>query len=82
MPAPVTDAEKLIWGVIEAERPIFRCFYLQSFLLVSCVATALRRSHIYPVIFCSCSQLHGKSLLEANSSFFEKHKGDYYLEVV
>ncbi|KAI5660569.1 hypothetical protein M9H77_29362 [Catharanthus roseus] len=43
MPAPVTDAEKLIWGVIEAERPIF-------------------------------SQLHGKSLLEANSSFFEKHK--------
>ncbi|KAG8379893.1 hypothetical protein BUALT_Bualt07G0136600 [Buddleja alternifolia] len=43
MPAPVTDAEKLIWGVLEAERPTF-------------------------------SQLHGKSLLEANTVFLEKHK--------
>ncbi|KAH6756597.1 tetratricopeptide repeat protein [Perilla frutescens var. hirtella] len=43
MPAPVTDAEKLIWGVLEAERPAF-------------------------------SQLHEKSLTEANSIFLEKHR--------
>ncbi|KAK6148908.1 hypothetical protein DH2020_016433 [Rehmannia glutinosa] len=43
MPAPVTDAEKLIWGVIEAERP-------------------------------TISQLHGKSLIEANTLFLEKHR--------
>lgn len=40
---PVTDAEKLISGVIEAERPTF-------------------------------SQLHEKSLTEANNLFLEKHK--------
>ncbi|KAL1565087.1 N-alpha-acetyltransferase 16, NatA auxiliary subunit [Salvia divinorum] len=43
MPSPVTDAEKLIWGVLEAERPAF-------------------------------SQLHEKSLTEANSMFLEKHR--------
>ncbi|CAN4086801.1 unnamed protein product [Withania somnifera] len=43
LPTPVTDTEKLIWGVLEAERPAF-------------------------------SQLHGKSLIEANSSFLEKHR--------
>ncbi|KAI3463358.1 hypothetical protein Pfo_020021 [Paulownia fortunei] len=43
MPAPVTDAEKLIWGVLEAERSTF-------------------------------SQLHGKSLSEANTLFLEKHR--------
>ncbi|CAA2987273.1 60S ribosomal protein L21-2 [Olea europaea subsp. europaea] len=43
MPAPVTDAEKLIWGVLEAERP-------------------------------TISQLHGKSLIEANTFFLEKHR--------
>lgn len=43
MDAPVTDTEKLIWSVLEAERPSF-------------------------------SQLHGKSLTEANISFLEKHK--------
>ncbi|XP_052182414.1 N-terminal acetyltransferase A complex auxiliary subunit NAA15-like isoform X2 [Diospyros lotus] len=42
MPAPVTDTEKLIWAVLEAERPTF-------------------------------SQLHEKSLLEANTQFLEKH---------
>ncbi|EYU21564.1 hypothetical protein ABFS82_09G099700 [Erythranthe guttata] len=42
-PAPVTDAEKLISGVIEAERPTF-------------------------------SQLHGNSLIEANTLFLEKHR--------
>ncbi|XP_019448115.1 PREDICTED: N-alpha-acetyltransferase 15, NatA auxiliary subunit-like isoform X1 [Lupinus angustifolius] len=41
--APVTDTEKLIWGVLEAERQ-------------------------------TISQLHGKSLFEANNSFLEKHK--------
>lgn len=41
--APVTDSEKLVWSVIEAERP-------------------------------SLSQLHEKSLVEANRSFLEKHK--------
>ncbi|KAL6996526.1 N-alpha-acetyltransferase 16, NatA auxiliary subunit [Sarracenia purpurea var. burkii] len=43
MPAPVTDTEKLIWAVLEAERP-------------------------------TLSQLHEKSLLEANTFFLEKHK--------
>ncbi|KAD2806185.1 hypothetical protein E3N88_39562 [Mikania micrantha] len=43
MPAPVTDVEKLISGVLEAERPTF-------------------------------SQLHGKSLMEANFIFLEQHK--------
>ncbi|GFP95471.1 N-alpha-acetyltransferase 15 nata auxiliary subunit [Phtheirospermum japonicum] len=43
MPAPVTDAEKLIWGVLDAERLTF-------------------------------SQLHGKSLVEANTCFLEKHR--------
>ncbi|XP_012073296.1 N-terminal acetyltransferase A complex auxiliary subunit NAA15 isoform X2 [Jatropha curcas] len=41
--APVTDAEKLIWSVLEAERP-------------------------------SISQLHEKSLIDANKVFLEKHK--------
>ncbi|KAI9110342.1 hypothetical protein K1719_018784 [Acacia pycnantha] len=43
MNAPSTDSEKLIWSVLEAERP-------------------------------TISQLHEKSLLEANNSFLEKHK--------
>ncbi|GAA0148143.1 acetyltransferase [Lithospermum erythrorhizon] len=43
MPAPVTDSEKLIWNVLDAEREIF-------------------------------SQLHDKSLIDANKVFFEKHK--------
>ncbi|CAM0881720.1 unnamed protein product [Alopecurus aequalis] len=42
LPAPGTDSEKLIWSVLEAERPDLR-------------------------------QLHGKSLVEVNSSFLEKH---------
>ncbi|KAI3712036.1 hypothetical protein L1987_70585 [Smallanthus sonchifolius] len=42
-PAPTTDAEKLISGVLEAERPTF-------------------------------SQLHDKSLMEANTVFLEQHK--------
>ncbi|PKU72316.1 peptide alpha-N-acetyltransferase [Dendrobium catenatum] len=41
--APVTDLEKLIWNVLEAERR-------------------------------NISQLHGKSLVEVNKSFLEKHK--------
>ncbi|OIW11907.1 hypothetical protein TanjilG_18180, partial [Lupinus angustifolius] len=41
--APVTDSEKLIYSVLEAERP-------------------------------TISQLHDKSLFEANDSFLEKHK--------
>ncbi|XP_030457569.1 N-terminal acetyltransferase A complex auxiliary subunit NAA15 isoform X2 [Syzygium oleosum] len=43
MAAPATDSEKLIWTVLEAERP-------------------------------EISQLHEKSLLEANESFLDKHK--------
>ncbi|GKB39589.1 putative transferase, partial [Tanacetum coccineum] len=43
MSAPTTDAEKLISGVLEEERPTF-------------------------------SQLHGKSLMEANTAFLEQHK--------
>ncbi|KAL3840920.1 hypothetical protein ACJIZ3_025511 [Penstemon smallii] len=43
MPSPATDTEKLIWGVLEAERPTF-------------------------------SQLQGRSLIEANAVFLEKHK--------
>ncbi|KAG9150983.1 hypothetical protein Leryth_003095 [Lithospermum erythrorhizon] len=43
MPAPVTDSEKLIWNVLDAERETF-------------------------------SQLHDKSLIDANKVFFEKHK--------
>lgn len=42
-PVPTTDSEKLISGVLEAERPSF-------------------------------SQLHGKSLMEANTVFLEQHK--------
>ncbi|KAK4754296.1 hypothetical protein SAY87_002400 [Trapa incisa] len=41
--SPVTDAEKLIWTVLEEERP-------------------------------TISQLQGKSLMDANESFLEKHK--------
>ncbi|KAL6497051.1 N-alpha-acetyltransferase 16, NatA auxiliary subunit [Orobanche gracilis] len=43
MPVPLTDADKLISGVLEAERPAF-------------------------------SQLHGKSLVEANTLFLETHR--------
>ncbi|BAT98535.1 hypothetical protein LR48_Vigan406s014400 [Vigna angularis] len=43
MNAPVTDSEKLIWRVLEAERP-------------------------------NISQVHEKSLFEANNSVLEKHK--------
>ncbi|KAA8541840.1 hypothetical protein F0562_022992 [Nyssa sinensis] len=43
MPAPLTDTEKLIWGVLEAEQPTF-------------------------------SQLHEKTLIEANTFFLETHK--------
>ncbi|XP_073292059.1 N-terminal acetyltransferase A complex auxiliary subunit NAA15-like [Primulina huaijiensis] len=43
IPAPVTDTEKLVCSVLEAERPLF-------------------------------SQLHGKSLVEANTLFLEAHK--------
>ncbi|KAL5996964.1 N-alpha-acetyltransferase 16, NatA auxiliary subunit [Asimina triloba] len=43
LPAPTTDSEKLVWSVLEAERP-------------------------------SLSQLHEKSLVEANRNFLEKHK--------
>ncbi|KAJ6963431.1 N-terminal acetyltransferase A complex auxiliary subunit NAA15-like [Populus alba x Populus x berolinensis] len=43
MTAPVTDTEKLVWSVLEAERPLI-------------------------------SQLHEKSLTEANMIFFEKHE--------
>ncbi|KAF2323305.1 hypothetical protein GH714_034540 [Hevea brasiliensis] len=43
MTAPVMDTEKLIWRVLEAERP-------------------------------SISELHEKSLIEANKFFLEKHK--------
>ncbi|KAL3631842.1 N-alpha-acetyltransferase 16, NatA auxiliary subunit [Castilleja foliolosa] len=43
MPDPLTDAEKIIWGVLEAERLTF-------------------------------SQLQGKSLVEANTLFLEKHR--------
>ncbi|VAH61798.1 unnamed protein product [Triticum turgidum subsp. durum] len=42
LPAPGTDSEKLIWNVLEAERPDLR-------------------------------QLHGKSLVEVNINFLEKH---------
>ncbi|KAG2599104.1 hypothetical protein PVAP13_5KG457000 [Panicum virgatum] len=42
LPTPGTDSEKLIWNVLEAERPDIR-------------------------------QLHGKSLIEVNRSFLEKH---------
>ncbi|XP_012571543.1 N-terminal acetyltransferase A complex auxiliary subunit NAA15-like [Cicer arietinum] len=44
MNAPVTDSEKLVWSVLEAERQ-------------------------------TISQLHGKSLFEANNFFLEKHEG-------
>lgn len=37
MPTPVTDTEKLIWAVLEAERPTFRfswkCFCYHEFLI-------------------------------------------------
>uniref|UniRef100_A0A8R7TVA6 N-alpha-acetyltransferase 16, NatA auxiliary subunit n=1 Tax=Triticum urartu TaxID=4572 RepID=A0A8R7TVA6_TRIUA len=46
LPAPGTDSEKLIWNVLEAERPDLR-------------------------------QLHGKSLVEVNINFLEKHNGNY-----
>ncbi|ONK76623.1 uncharacterized protein A4U43_C03F30260 [Asparagus officinalis] len=42
--APVTESEKLVWSVLEAERA-------------------------------DISQLHGKSLVEANKSFLDKHEG-------
>ncbi|TVU35938.1 hypothetical protein EJB05_17845 [Eragrostis curvula] len=42
LPAPGTDSEKLIWNVLEAERPDIR-------------------------------QLHGKTLIEVNRSFLERH---------
>uniref|UniRef100_A0A1D1XV89 N-alpha-acetyltransferase 16, NatA auxiliary subunit n=1 Tax=Anthurium amnicola TaxID=1678845 RepID=A0A1D1XV89_9ARAE len=42
-PAPVTDTQKLVWQVLEAERP-------------------------------NISQLQGKSLIEANQTYLEKHE--------
>ncbi|CAA7403072.1 unnamed protein product [Spirodela intermedia] len=43
LPAPSTEAEKLVWQVLEAERP-------------------------------NISQLQGRSLIEANQAFLEKHQ--------
>ncbi|WJX48860.1 N-alpha-acetyltransferase 16, NatA auxiliary subunit [Trifolium repens] len=43
MSTPVTESEKLIWSVLEAERP-------------------------------TISQLHGKSLFDANNAFLDNHK--------
>lgn len=31
MPAPATDAEKLVWGVLEAERPTLRFSLISAF---------------------------------------------------
>lgn len=33
LPTPVTDTEKLIWGVLEAERPTFRLSWMTSLSL-------------------------------------------------
>lgn len=101
MPAPVTDAEKLIWGVIQAERPAFRCcwkkFPFSSFFPV--LSPLLSRGRgwgggsdfdfsFYSIWFVPCfyttpfcSQLHDKSLTEANSIFLEKHRGNAFCMV-
>ena len=80
MAAPVTDTDKLIWSVLEAERPtirytcklfiflIFQCFSIILFILLQ-----LPTECVY-VIFL-CSQLHEKSLIEGNMTFLEQHKG-------
>ncbi|KAK9049888.1 hypothetical protein SSX86_031143, partial [Deinandra increscens subsp. villosa] len=67
--APATDTEKLISGVLEAERPTFRLsisflMYVPLFLYVS----LLLIFHLF------CSLLHDKSLMDANTVFLEQHK--------
>lgn len=83
MNAPVTDSEKLVWSVLEAERQTIRFYdaiiYFFSFFYCLSGADIYIFRLIYDVILTFsvilCSQLHGKSLFEANNSFLEKHEG-------
>jgi hypothetical protein len=92
MAAPVTDTEKLIWSVLEAERPTIRfssCkwVFLFSFALllynILFFHSKLHTESFYLFLF-FCSQLHEKSLIEGNKIFLEKHKGHHkpYLSTV
>lgn len=83
MPAPVTDTEKLIWSVLEAERPLIRFSWnvhfalslsLSHSLLCSCMVVGkIKAKHLLLLVY---SQLQEKSLVEANRNFLENHQGD------
>jgi len=85
MNAPVTDSEKLVWSVLDAERQTIRfssaIIYIFLLFIVFC-GPLYSFFLIYDLIFTFlwllflCSQLHGKSLFETNNSFLEKHEGD------
>lgn len=52
LPVPVTDSQKLIWGVLEAERPAFRCYVIFfPFLSFFNVVIALRQYDIHLAFF-------------------------------
>lgn len=81
MPAPVTDTEKLIWSVLEAERPLIRFSWNVHFALslsppplCSCMVVGKTKAkHFFLLVY---SQLQEKSLVEANRNFLENHQGD------
>lgn len=87
MNAPVTDSEKLIWNVLEAERQTIRLYgaivYFFSPFIVFWGGWCIQIFFFINLLFISnflwqfflCSQLQGNSLFEANNSFLEKHKG-------
>lgn len=75
MPTPVTDTEKLIWAVLEAERPTFRFSWILLLSWLDLIKIVMVAQCTYYKFF--CSQLHGKSLIEANTLFLEKHKGHH-----
>jgi len=85
MNAPVTDTEKLVSSVLEAERQTIRfsgaIVYILFSPFIAFCGPLYSFSFMYDLIFnflwlfFLCSQLHGKSLFETNNSFLEKHEG-------
>ena len=80
MPTPVTDAEKLISSVLEAERPTIRFFFYFPVSFLCLYIFSIKLTVLFPSFFFFSfsfnSILHEKSLIEANKIFLEKHKGD------
>lgn len=73
---PVTESEKLIWSVLEAERSTIRFLMPQFFTYVFfSLIFGLWFNFYFICLFLSCSQLHEKSLFDANNAFHDNHKG-------